>query len=68
LVWTQEKIKFDFPAMNMKTGFHTSAHVLVTVVTELSQLRIWYLSSNLLHNNGGAEERYGTSVRSVSGS
>jgi len=48
LVWTQEKRNFDFPAMNVKPGFHTQAHGLVTVVIELSQLHIWYLSSNYI--------------------
>jgi hypothetical protein len=69
LVWTQEKRKFNSPAVNVKPRFHTLAHGLVTVVTELSKLRIHYRSSILLHNNGGAEERRGeTSLRSVSGS
>ena len=68
LVWTQEKRKFDSPAVNVKPQFHTPAHGLVTVVTELSQLHIQYLSSILLHYNDGAEERHRTSVRSVSGS
>jgi hypothetical protein len=66
LVWTQEKRKFDYPAMNVNPGFHTAAHVLVTVVADLSQLHIRYQSSILLRNNGGAEER--PSLRSVLGS
>ena len=68
LVWTKEKGKFDFPAVNVKPPFHTPAHGLITVVTELSQLCIWYLSSSLLHSYGGAEERHRTSLRSVLGS